>query len=168
MIGERQESNLRNVGRPICYLGSMNVSEMGRVLKAARKAKGLTMKEAGLACGRSYQWIDNLEAGRREASFEDMSKLAEVLGLRLMVDLVPSEGDQVVYVDPKLTPVVNGLSLVPDSCLGHLQRIVEALQKAPLEAVSSATYLLEMATQRRVSGDGQPDNEAPVGHRQTA
>ena len=153
----------------MCYLDSMNVAEMGKALKAARKAKGLTMKEAAAACGRSYQWIDNLEAGRREASFEDLSKLADVVGMRLIVDLVPTTGEQAVAVGPGLAAIIENMGRLSDKRLAHLQRILAALQKAPLEAVSSATYLLEMAAGGTlVAGGDEPAGEGPATHRLTA
>lgn len=50
-----------------------------KMLRAARKSKGLTMKELGEKVGVSESAISQYETGKREADFETILKIGEVL-----------------------------------------------------------------------------------------
>lgn len=50
-----------------------------KMLRAVRKAKGLTMKELGVKVGVSESAISQYETGKREADFETLLKIGEVL-----------------------------------------------------------------------------------------
>lgn len=61
---------------------TMPASDVGKRLREARKAAGLTLRElcqrAGLA---NYQTIDNIERGRQRASVDQIESLARALGV---------------------------------------------------------------------------------------
>lgn len=50
-----------------------------KMLRTARKEKGLTMKELGEKVGVSESAISQYETGKREADFETLLKIGEVL-----------------------------------------------------------------------------------------
>lgn len=50
-----------------------------KMLRMARKSKGLTMKELGEKVGVSESAISQYETGKREADFETILKIGEVL-----------------------------------------------------------------------------------------
>ncbi|NCE63064.1 XRE family transcriptional regulator [Pseudoflavonifractor sp. 524-17] len=50
-----------------------------KMLRATRKSKGLTMKELGEKVGVSESAISQYETGKREADFETLLKIGEVL-----------------------------------------------------------------------------------------
>ena len=50
-----------------------------KMLRVARKSKGLTMKELGEKVGVSESAISQYETGKREADFETILKIGEVL-----------------------------------------------------------------------------------------
>lgn len=49
------------------------------MLRSARKAKGLTMKELGAMVGVSESAISQYETGKREMDFETLLKMGEIL-----------------------------------------------------------------------------------------
>lgn len=51
-----------------------------KMLRAARKSKGLTMKELGGMVGVSESAISQYETGKREADFETLLKIGDALG----------------------------------------------------------------------------------------
>ncbi len=65
---------------------------IGPIIKAARKARGLTLAEVGNALGVTRQYVQAWEAGRRNPGRKHLAKLAEVLGLQV-TDLLPRESD---------------------------------------------------------------------------
>ena len=50
-----------------------------KMLRTARKTKGLTMKELGEKVGVSESAISQYETGKREADFETLLKIGEIL-----------------------------------------------------------------------------------------
>jgi len=59
------------------------MEEIGRRLGVARRVRGLTLKRLSAASDLSVQTLSNYEHGRRCAGFDDMSRVADVLGLSL-------------------------------------------------------------------------------------
>ena len=61
---------------------TMPASDVGKRLREARKAAGLTLRElaerAGIA---NYQTIDNIERGKQRASVDQIESLAHALGI---------------------------------------------------------------------------------------
>lgn len=60
-------------------------------LSAAREARGLTLAQVARKIGKSKQHVWNWEHQRARPSYEDLSTWAESLGLRVVLDIVPSE-----------------------------------------------------------------------------
>ncbi len=71
----------------------MEQSEIGRQLRARRTAAGRTVASVAADAGLSVPYIANLENGRGNPTTAALTRLAEALGLRLVVMLVPGEGE---------------------------------------------------------------------------
>ena len=60
----------------------MPANEVGKRLREARKAAGLTLRELAARVGiANYQTIDNIERGRQRASVDQIESLARALGI---------------------------------------------------------------------------------------
>ena len=70
----------------------MDQSEIGRQLRARRTAAGRTVASVAADAGLSVPYIANLENGRGNPTTAALTRLAEALGLRLLVTLAPAEG----------------------------------------------------------------------------
>lgn len=68
----------------------MDAVELGQRLRAERAAGGRTIASVAADAGLSVPYIANLENGRGNPTVAVLSRLAEALGLRLDVDLVPA------------------------------------------------------------------------------
>jgi transcriptional regulator with XRE-family HTH domain len=66
-------------------------SSIGRQLRARRTAAGRTVASVAADAGLSVPYIANLENGRGNPTTAALRRLAEALGLRLVVTLVPDE-----------------------------------------------------------------------------
>jgi transcriptional regulator with XRE-family HTH domain len=66
-------------------------SSIGRQLRARRTAAGRTVASVAADAGLSVPYIANLENGRGNPTTAALRRLAEALGLRLVVTLVPEE-----------------------------------------------------------------------------
>jgi transcriptional regulator with XRE-family HTH domain len=66
-------------------------SAIGRQLRARRTAAGRTVASVAADAGLSVPYIANLENGRGNPTTAALRRLAEALGLRLMVTLAPDE-----------------------------------------------------------------------------
>ena len=53
------------------------MNEIGRIIKEARKEKGLTQKELGEKLGVSYQMIAQYESGRRKPKIETLKRISD-------------------------------------------------------------------------------------------
>ena len=160
MNDARQVGCLRNVGGAPCYGRHMDIQTLGMRLKEARKRKGLSMKEAAALMDYSYQWVDNVEGGRREPTIADLGRLAEVVGMRLVVDLVPQSSWPAVSVNPDVAPAIETLSSMDKEKLAIAHRILVALQAAPPEAGAAAASLVEMAARQPLLTAPPADGEA--------
>jgi|ERR1700683_4013393 transcriptional regulator with XRE-family HTH domain len=67
---------------------------IGRELRARRTAAGRTVASVAVDAGLSVPYIANLENGRGNPTTAALARLAEALGLRLVVTLVPGEKGQ--------------------------------------------------------------------------
>ncbi len=54
------------------------MNEIGRIIKEARKEKGLTQKELGEKLGVSYQMIAQYESGHRKPKIETLKRISAV------------------------------------------------------------------------------------------
>jgi transcriptional regulator with XRE-family HTH domain len=69
-------------------------SAIGRELRARRTAAGRTVASVAADAGLSVPYIANLENGRGNPTAAALTRLAEALGMRLVVTLVPGEESQ--------------------------------------------------------------------------
>lgn len=156
----RQVGCLRNVGGAPCYGRHMDIQTLGMRLKEARKRKGLSMKEAAALMNYTYQWVDNVEGGRREPTIADLARLAEAVDMRLIVELVPQSTWPSVSVPPPAVPATEILSSMSEEKLAIAHRILAALQAAPPEAGAAAASLVEMAARQPLLTAPPADGEA--------
>ena len=71
----------------------MDNQEIGRQLRARRTAAGRTVASVAADAGLSVPYIANLENGRGNPTTAALARLAEALGLRLVVTLEVGEED---------------------------------------------------------------------------
>src|ERR1700761_5649098 len=69
----------------------MDHPAIGRELRARRTAAGRTVSSVAVGAGLSVPYIANLENGRGNPTIAALTRLAEALGMRLVVTLVPGE-----------------------------------------------------------------------------
>ncbi|HUZ54845.1 MAG TPA: helix-turn-helix transcriptional regulator [Streptosporangiaceae bacterium] len=69
---------------------------IGRELRARRTAAGRTVASVAADAGLSVPYIANLENGRGNPTITALTRLAEALGMRLVVTLVPAGESQQV------------------------------------------------------------------------
>jgi transcriptional regulator with XRE-family HTH domain len=67
---------------------------IGRQLRARRTAAGRTVASVAADAGLSVPYIANLENGRGNPTTSALTRLAEALGMRLVVALVPGDDDR--------------------------------------------------------------------------
>ncbi|MGB6578967.1 MAG: helix-turn-helix transcriptional regulator [Streptosporangiaceae bacterium] len=80
----------------------MEQAEIGRQLRARRTAAGRTVASVAADAGLSVPYIANLENGRGNPTTAALTRLAEALGLRLVVSLVPGEEQAGVSASPEM------------------------------------------------------------------
>lgn len=89
------------------------------MMRAARKAKGLTMKELGKLIGVSESAISQYETGKREMDYETLLKIGEVLecstdyllrGDREQKKPTPESGDGLGPLDQRLNELLSQAS----------------------------------------------------------
>ena len=105
----------------------MEHSAIGRQLRARRTAAGRTVASVAAEAGLSVPYIANLENGRGNPTTAALARLAEALGMRLVITLVPDCGRQAGAPAPPAVPA----SLVR---LGRTARFRQAI-KAMTEAL---------------------------------
>src|SRR5215472_12279934 len=69
-------------------------SVIGRQLRALRTAAGRTVASVAADAGLSVPYIANLENGRGNPTTGALARLADALGMRLAVTLIPAADDQ--------------------------------------------------------------------------
>jgi transcriptional regulator with XRE-family HTH domain len=69
----------------------VELSAIGRQLRARRTAAGRTVASVAADAGLSVPYIANLENGRGNPTTAALTRLAEALGMQLVVTLVPGE-----------------------------------------------------------------------------
>jgi transcriptional regulator with XRE-family HTH domain len=79
-------------------------TSIGRELRARRTAAGRTVASVAADAGLSVPYIANLENGRGNPTTAALTRLAEALGLRLVVTLVPGEEESAAVVAASRAP----------------------------------------------------------------
>jgi len=69
-------------------------SAIGHQLRARRTAAGRTVASVATDAGLSVPYVANLENGRGNPTTAALARLAEALGMRLIITLVPDEDNQ--------------------------------------------------------------------------
>jgi transcriptional regulator with XRE-family HTH domain len=72
----------------------MDDEAIGRQLRARRTAAGRTVASVAADAGLSVPYIANLENGRGNPTTAALGRLADALGMRLIVALAPSDDDE--------------------------------------------------------------------------
>jgi transcriptional regulator with XRE-family HTH domain len=72
----------------------MEHAAIGRQLRARRTAAGRTVASVAADAGLSVPYIANLENGRGNPTVTALTRLAEALGMRLVITLIPDEDGQ--------------------------------------------------------------------------
>ncbi len=67
--------------------------QLGRVVRRARKALGLTQPQLALAAGVGVRFIVDLEAGKPTVRLENAMRVLQALGGRLAVDGLDDPGE---------------------------------------------------------------------------
>jgi transcriptional regulator with XRE-family HTH domain len=99
-------------------------SAIGRQLRARRTAAGRTVASVAADAGLSVPYIANLENGRGNPTTAALARLAEALGMRLVITLVP--GENIHQADKPAPPVVPA-SLVRLGRTARFRRAVAAM-----------------------------------------
>jgi transcriptional regulator with XRE-family HTH domain len=72
----------------------MGEPEIGRQLRARRTAAGRTVASVAADAGLSVPYIANLENGRGNPTAAALTRLAEALGVKLVISLIPHKEGQ--------------------------------------------------------------------------
>jgi transcriptional regulator with XRE-family HTH domain len=97
---------------------------IGHQLRARRTAAGRTIASVAADAGLSVPYIANLENGRGNPTTTALARLAEALGMRLVITLVPDEDNQPAA--GAVAPAVPG-SLVRLGRTARFRRVVKAI-----------------------------------------
>jgi transcriptional regulator with XRE-family HTH domain len=100
---------------------------IGRELRARRTAAGRTVASVAADAGLSVPYIANLENGRGNPTITALTRLAEALGLQLVVTLAPGDGS--TQGAPPASPAMPA-SLVRLGRTGRFQRTVADMAAA--------------------------------------
>ena len=68
---------------------AQSASDLGRIVAAARKHRGLTQEQLARAVGASQNWISEVEAGKPTAQVGKVLSVLAFLGVRLQVSEAP-------------------------------------------------------------------------------
>lgn len=71
------------MGKRIPYGKMLTPSDLGKVIRAKRKADGLTQVEAGLLCGLGPRFIGEVEKGKPTSEIGKILRLLSGLGIEL-------------------------------------------------------------------------------------
>ena len=70
-----------------------STEELGRVLRAERKALGLTQGDLAAASGVSLRFVSELERGRPTAGVGRVLRVLKMLGVRVVLERSGTAGD---------------------------------------------------------------------------
>jgi transcriptional regulator with XRE-family HTH domain len=98
-------------------------SSIGRQLRARRTAAGRTVASVAADAGLSVPYIANLENGRGNPTTTALARLAEALGMHLVITLVPDQESHQADLAPPAVPA----SLVRLGRTARFRRAVAAM-----------------------------------------
>jgi XRE family transcriptional regulator, regulator of sulfur utilization len=71
-----------------------DAAALGRAIQAVRAEKGISQVQLAETTGLAQSWISQVEHGRRNPSWNNVTRLAEGLGVRLSELVARAEGDR--------------------------------------------------------------------------
>jgi transcriptional regulator with XRE-family HTH domain len=98
----------------------------GDRVQIARTRRGLSREATAALCGRSEEWLRQIERGRRGTSLKMVSRLAEVLHVQDLTELLGDEAPTAVYARPE------------HPALGRVRRALSSYGAAADDAVAPA------------------------------
>ncbi|MCH8188327.1 MAG: helix-turn-helix transcriptional regulator [Proteobacteria bacterium] len=115
--------------------------EIGRRLRQARVAAGLTQTELGVRLGISFQQIQKYEKGRNRIGGGRLYKIARILGVKITyffdgvehlldADAVPAGTNELAAIDNRTIRAAHVLANLPDEDIKEqVFRLIAALPK---------------------------------------
>src|SRR5690606_3334380 len=103
----------------MCHTGTMNDEKapavddldaltIGKRIRSARTAKGMTLDELGAAIGRAASQVSVLENGKREPRISDLTAVARALGVSLDDLLSPAPPNRRAALEIQLERIQRG------------------------------------------------------------
>src|SRR5262245_48294492 len=74
---------------------------LGRRIMVARTERGMSRETVAALCGRSEEWLRQIERGKRGTGLHMLAKLAEVLRVKNLADLIGEHAPTAVFVRPE-------------------------------------------------------------------
>ena len=115
----------------------------GANIRAARKAKGMTMKELGALIGTTESAVSYYETGKREPKYETLLMIAEALDTSVgylmgyeTKKAPTTDGEGLVNDDPELTEYLQELQSRPE--MKMLFHTFKSATKEQIEAIVTA------------------------------
>src|SRR2546430_1808343 len=141
---------------------------LGARIKTIRTARGMTREAVAALCGRSEEWLRQIERGRRGTSLHMVARLAEVLKVGDLTELLGDDAPTAVYVRPehpaltKVRRALAGIGGAPPPGLDELRSRVQQAWRIRSGSSPDRTDLaavlpdLLVETQRRSGLPGPP------------
>jgi transcriptional regulator with XRE-family HTH domain len=115
-------------------------SGLGGRIRAARTGRGLSREAVAALCGRSEEWLRQIERGRRGTSLHMLAKLADVLRVKDFAELLGDHAPTAVFARPE------------HPALGEFRKAIVAFGPTAAETAPTAAALqarVRYAWQRR-------------------
>src|SRR5437762_3300159 len=74
---------------------------LGARIKTARTQRGMTREATAALCGRSEEWLRQIERGKRGTGLKMVARLAEVLKVGDLTELLGDDAPTAVYARPE-------------------------------------------------------------------
>lgn len=113
---------------------------LGDRIRDARKARGLSREAVAALCGKSEEWLRQIERGRRGTSLRMLVRLADVLRVKDLSTLLGDHAPTAVFARPE------------HPALGELRRVLAALTPSAADStppVSDVQARIRYAWRRR-------------------
>src|SRR3990167_4256402 len=117
---------------PTLYDPRMDYADLGRKLRAARKAAGLTQDEVADRMGDvSRQTISHWERGYAPVSLENLERFADVVGHRLDLRLPIADAPATVTVSREAAALAEHAERLPQPARSLLAELAEVMPLLP-------------------------------------
>lgn len=137
---------------------------IGERIKAARKAKGLTQKELGEACGIAESTIRRYELGKLNPKYETLQKIAKPLGISALklYGVEPLSEDFLLFLEETDIRYHVKDPKVKERLLGKLERYRKEGISPKLQEDMNSPYLAVIDLVSRVGFSGFAPEECPL------